>query len=220
MNTQIDTRMDQETISALMDGQLSDADLSDALRGMTTDEARESWLLYHLAGDVLRSADLARGRHDLAFVERVSQRLGAQVEPAESLVPMPIGAVAASQPAANDSVFRWKLAAGLASLAAVAAIGWGAWSGSVGPAASVGPQLAQTMPEARAVSSAAQVQVAMLPATPPASVEMQATAQEPVMLRDPRLDELLAAHRAAAGASALDSSGVFLRNATFQGGGH
>jgi len=38
-----------------------------------------------------------------------------------------------------------------------------------------------------------------------------------VMLRDPRLDELLAAHKQAAGASALQTPAGFLRNATFEG---
>jgi sigma-E factor negative regulatory protein RseA len=39
----------------------------------------------------------------------------------------------------------------------------------------------------------------------------------PVMLRDPRLDELLAEHRQAVGVTALGGSTGFLRNATFEG---
>ena len=40
----------------------------------------------------------------------------------------------------------------------------------------------------------------------------------PVMIRDPRLDEMLAAHRQLGGsASALQTSAGFLRNATFEG---
>jgi sigma-E factor negative regulatory protein RseA len=235
VNTVIDMntpRMDQETISALMDGQLRDAEWAAALRGMEAGDARQSWLIYHLAGDVLRSADLAHGRHDLRFAERVGQRLGAQETPAEQ---PPALAPDASRPAANDGVFRWRVAAGLASLAAVAAIGWGVLGGGGGPAASVGPQLAQlsgvpasgvALPEAQAVSSAraagSAAQVASLGGEPApvASAAAKPVEQAPVMLRDPRLDELLAAHRAAAGGSALDNSAGFLRNATFQGVGH
>ncbi len=41
-------------------------------------------------------------------------------------------------------------------------------------------------------------------------------AEPPVMLRDPRLDELLAAHRQFGGTSALQMASGFLRNATFE----
>ena len=40
-----------------------------------------------------------------------------------------------------------------------------------------------------------------------------------VMLRDARLDELLAAHRQTSGATALGNAAGFLRNATFEGSG-
>jgi sigma-E factor negative regulatory protein RseA len=39
------------------------------------------------------------------------------------------------------------------------------------------------------------------------------------MIRDPRLDELLAAHKQFGGASALQQPAGFLRNATFQPAG-
>lgn len=225
MNTK-NACMDRETVSALMDGQVRGADLSAALRDMDTDEAREDWLVYHLVGDVLRSTDLARGRHDLALAGQVRQRLGAQ--PAQQ--PAPVAALDTGRPAANDGVFRWKLVAGLASLAAVAAVGWGTLGGmGLTP---VGPQLAQapgvrvaavereaaSQPSARASGPGA-IQVAAL--TPDAGPAAASATDEPapVMLRDPRLDELLAAHRAAAGASALGNTAGFLRNATFQGAG-
>jgi sigma-E factor negative regulatory protein RseA len=37
------------------------------------------------------------------------------------------------------------------------------------------------------------------------------------MMRDPRLDQLLQAHRQFGGATALANSSSFLRNATFEG---
>jgi sigma-E factor negative regulatory protein RseA len=218
MSIQIDTPIDQETVSALMDGQLRDADLSAALRGMEAAEARQSWLVYHLVGDVLRSADLAHGRHDLALAERVRQRLGAQ-EPSAEPAGAPVAAPNVSRPAANDGVFRWKLVAGLASLAALAAIGWGAWSGA--DPAPAGTRVVAQVFGARALEGP--LQVASLPAVPPPVAVASMTDEQPalvgqVMLRDPRLDELLAAHRAAAGVSALDNTAGFLRNATFQEG--
>lgn len=213
MNTQTDIQMDQDTISALMDGQLNGAELTAALRGMARAEARERWLVYHLAGDVLRSSELARGCHDAAFVQGVMQRLGPQAHEMDQSVST---TVVTSRQAANDGVFRWKLVAGLASFAAVAAVGWG-MLGSVGPQAP-GPQLAQA-PTIRAAGGGAQALVSV-----PAPVVAEAGGAPsgeaaPVMLRDARLDELLAAHRAAAGASALGSTAGFLRNATFEGPG-
>lgn len=116
-----------------------------------------------------------------------------------------------ARPAANDGVFRWKLVAGLASFAAVAAIGWGAL-GSIGPQPGAGAQLARS-----AAPAVGTTQVMALAAPVPAA--SQAADMAPVMLRDARLDELLAAHRQTVGASALGNAAGFLRNATFEGPG-
>ena len=100
---------------------------------------------------------------------------------------------------ANESRFRWKLLAGVASVAAVGAIGWGMvgglenWDAKRAGEPSVLPQLAQTSPQ----------------------VQTQAQAQ--VMIRDPHLDALLAAHKQFGGTSALQMPAGFLRNATFEG---
>ena len=92
--------------------------------------------------------------------------------------------------AAND--WRWKLAAGFASVAAVAAIGWNLTGSSIGPSSQ--PQLAAA----------------------PAGVS-PASVQPASMIRDPQLDRLLAAHRQHGGATALQTSSGFLRSATFEG---
>ena len=99
-------------------------------------------------------------------------------------------------------MFRWKMVAGFASLAAVAAIGWTSFSqlqGAGGP----GAQLAASSPERATAQGAPVVAVA------------DADGQQ-VMIRDPRLDELLAAHKQFGSTSALQMPAGFLRNATFE----
>lgn len=87
--------------------------------------------------------------------------------------------------------------AGFASLAAVAAIGWNSLS-VLRSEPLQGAQLAVTTPPA--ISAPTEL----------------AQAGAPVMIRDPRLDELLAAHKQFGGASALQMPAGFLRNATFE----
>ncbi|MDO5692190.1 MAG: sigma-E factor negative regulatory protein [Pseudomonadota bacterium] len=213
MKTQLDSQLDREAVSALMDGRLQGGDASAALRMMASEEACECWRLYHLVGDVLRSTDLAACGHDSAFVSRLSARLRQEAQPVAVPAPSPIQVRDVAQPAANDGVFRWKMVAGLASFAAVAAIGWGAM-GSIGPQPGHGAQLAQAGSAAptRIVTLAAPVPVTM------ASGALEADAGA-VMLRDARLDELLAAHRQTSGATALGNAAGFLRNATFESPG-
>jgi sigma-E factor negative regulatory protein RseA len=103
---------------------------------------------------------------------------------------------------ANDSAGRWKLMAGLASMVAVAVVGWHLASGDASLQAA--PQLAA----APAGSSA------MVAST--AFMESTGVAGPVVMLRDARLDELLAAHKQFGGTSALQMPAGFLRNATFE----
>ena len=191
----------RQTLCDLMDGRLQGEPLHQAISqacasDSSGDAARADWHAWHVAGDVLRSADLAACRHGAAFTACVMQRIGQEAQP-----PIAATALPPAQPAANDR--RWKLAAGLASFAAAAAIGWNFWSLS-GSAA--GPQLAQTAPATQVAAQAA-APAAYAVGTP-----------QGAMLRDSRLDEFLAAHRQAAGASALGQTQGFLRNATFVDG--
>jgi sigma-E factor negative regulatory protein RseA len=112
-----------------------------------------------------------------------------------------------SAEAANQPVFRWKLVAGLASLAAAAAIGWN-WIGNAG--APAGARLAQQQQGAVVAASEPSPRAA----APNRVVVGSGSAAPQVMLRDARLDELLAAHQQAGGASQMPSG--FLRNATFE----
>jgi sigma-E factor negative regulatory protein RseA len=189
----------KELISALADGQLQGEAFARAMdTACAGREALDTWHAYHLIGDVLRSGELAGGAPGDRFLEKLSQRL-AQERGADRPQPAMLPPIAV-RPAANDGVFRWKMVAGVASVAAFAAVGWSVLGTGSSPAFTGQPQLA--------ISS-------QQPAGESATVLTRA---EPgVMIRDPKLDELLAAHRQFGGASALQSSAGFLRSATFEG---
>lgn len=181
----------RELASALADGELRGAEFAQALAVLQgSDEARRRWHDYHLVGDVLRSgAGSALGAHDPAFMARLRQRLQEPAgEPRAPAPPMP----APVRHSANDGLWRWKLAAGLSSLAVVALLGW---------------QL--TVP-GQLEGAAVQLARSDTPSAPVASTEGA------VMIRDPRLDQLIAAHQQLGGTSALQMPAGFLRNATFE----
>ena len=211
MNAQTDIHSDRVQLSALADGELGGGDAARVLGAMDASAARECWHLYHLIGDVLRAPDLGDARGDAAFVARLRERLPPQVSVVTPTASAPAMADAA-RPAANDGVFRWKMVAGLASVAAVAAIGWGSL-GSIGPGAPVGgAQLASNTAPALNPNTLLAVAQPVPQAASPVAAGTTA-----VMLRDPELDQLLAAHRQAAGASAFGDSAAFMRTATLEG---
>jgi sigma-E factor negative regulatory protein RseA len=185
---------DQELISALADGQLQGEDFARGVQAACADAAtRQAWCAYHVVGEVLRTGRAAHATPPEAFLARLQQRLRDESPVAAAL---PVAAVArrAPQPAAND--WLWKLAAGVASVAAATAVGWNVWGSSSG-LATAQPQLASA---------------------PAASAPVLAeAANKSAMIRDPRLDQLLAAHRQLGGATVLQSTSGFLRNATFDG---
>lgn len=186
-----------ELISALADGQLAGEDLATALALCETDgQALTDWGTYHLIGDVLRSPGLVPQASDAAFVMRLRARLAQEpvlaVVPEMTALAQPPAAAVPERRAANDDRFTWKLVAGFASLAAVVAVAWSAGAGLLSPP--VVPQLAR--------SEASPQQVLVM------------SAQGPVV-RDARLQELLAEHKQLGGISALQMPSGFLRNATF-----
>lgn len=182
----------QELISALADGQLRGEAFARGVEAAASDpEAREAWHTYHLIGDVLRSGEFTGGTQSAAFLSRLQSRLQ-QEQGLAAAVQQQAQAVRPQREAANDASFRWKLVAGIASVAAVAAIGWTAVGGMTGK-----PEQAQL-------------------AAGGAGTVISGSERGP-MIRDPRLDEFLAAHRQLGGASALQMPAGFLRNATFEG---
>ncbi|MGC1174274.1 sigma-E factor negative regulatory protein [Polaromonas sp.] len=186
----------RELISALADGQLVGDDFSSALAVCEADaQALDSWNAYHLVGDILRSPELTAHAGDTAFVARLRARLSQEPAFIEAPAALDVPALAgrAVGEAANDASFPWKLVAGFASIAAVAAIAWNAGTGLLSP--SNAPQLARSEPSAQ---------------------QMLVVSGQGTMVRDARMQELLAAHKQFGGASALQVPSGFLRNATFE----
>ena len=203
MNTVKPSPQTCELLSALADGELGRDEIATALEGCQQDGAAlVSWNAYNLIGEVLRAPGPSVRGADMAFLDRLNQRLALEsaATAARPVVPDPTAYAGARLAAvlnqqrgdsANDGNFRWKLVAGFASLTAVAVI---AWNTSGLPASPNAAQLAQNA-----------VQQQVLVASP----------QGPIV-RDARLEELLAAHRQLGGTSALQVPSGFLRNATFE----
>ncbi len=196
----------REQLSALADGELSAAELQAVLAYAESDAGQQEWRMYHLVGDVLRSPELAHhSRHDvlsgiraqLANEPRRPLVSVATEELAQIAHPAQDRAVINGAPlrdAANASVFRWKMAAGFASLAALET---GAPSAPVAVAGN-----AQDFPLGDTAQSSSVVAVA-------------GPYGQSVMLRDPRLDALLASHPQYSGPATLQMPASFLRNANF-----
>lgn len=184
-----------ELISALADGQLSGAAFEQALLALrASKEAQAQWHAYHLVGDVLRSGPRAAiGDVDEAFMARLRGRLG---EPLRPLAPPEenISLEVVARESANDALWRWKLVAGVGALGLALVLGWQL----------VGDRLA------------AEGSVQLAGQGKPVGLVQAQTEQEPVMIRDPRLDQLLAAHQQFGGTSALQMPAGFVRNATFE----
>ncbi|NDZ12536.1 anti-sigma factor [Variovorax sp. WS11] len=206
-----------EQVSALADGHLRDEEFAQVIdKVCSSEELRATWHAYHVVGDVLRSGVHSACSDSSQFLSRLQQRLAAEPS-APALAPdaaaMP---VLRRAEAANEPVFRWKLVAGAASLAAAAAIGWN-WVGGAGPQPAA--QLAQQQQQQQQQVSGSVL--AASGSSPQAAVVLApmrvvvGNGNPQVMLRDPRLDQLLEAHQQAGGASQMPSG--FLRNATFDG---
>jgi sigma-E factor negative regulatory protein RseA len=177
----------QELISALADGQLQGEAFARGVQAAAADAGgREAWCAYHVVGEVLRTGRAHAGTPTEVFLARLQRRLQAEQPLLQPVASQPV--VRPVRASANDMM--WKLAAGVASFAAVAAVGWNLWG--VGAAASSQPQVAAAAASAPVLEASA------------------------ATTRDARLDMLLAAHRQFGGATALGTSG-FLRNATFEG---
>ncbi|WP_284334862.1 sigma-E factor negative regulatory protein [Comamonas sp. NoAH] len=197
----MEQQMNKELLSALVDGELHGQELEQALACAESAEGCASWELYHLVGDVLRSPDLAHhSQHNLlsGLREQLAKEPPLQLQSSQlqqvaaGMAQSPV--VALRDPAANSSVFRWKVAASFATVAAVAALGWNLMATT--PVGGQGAQLAR---------NEGAMGVPVLVATENGDV-----------LRDPRLDALLANHQQYASRASLQTPADFLRNASFE----
>jgi sigma-E factor negative regulatory protein RseA len=200
----------QDALSALADGQLrGEAFARTVERVAQQPEAQATWHAYHVVGDVLRSNDLAFCADDTGFLARFQSRLALEPVLVSTVNATNLIAIAAYESsakaifdaedesvdaAANAPSFRWKMVAGVASLLAVVAVGWNV-AGGLGAGVS-GPQWAQITPVLQTVASA--------------------DAAPQAMLRDARLDALMAAHKQFGGTSALQMPAGFISNATYE----
>lgn len=197
----MEQKMNKELLSAMVDGELRGEELEQALACAESAEGCASWELYHLVGDVLRSPDLAHhSQHNLLTGLRAQlaqepalqlqssqlQQVAAGMEQTQAPV------VALRDPAANHSVFRWKVAASFATVAAMAALGW------------------------NLVATPVDGQGAQLASAPGANSSVVVATENGSVLRDPRLDALLANHQQYASRASLQMPADFLRNASFE----
>jgi sigma-E factor negative regulatory protein RseA len=200
MKTTLNNSVAADSISALADGALRGEAFAQALAACEGDPALLArWDDYHLIGDVLRSPDLLAMRTSSVFLTRLQSRLAQEeIQPVAQTDTLPTPSsplFVVTQAAANDSVFRWKMVAGVASMAAVAVM---IWTVAV-PTASTGSQLALN---------------------PSSADSVLVSSPQGVIVRDVRLDEFLAAHKQVGGSSALQMPSGFLRNATFETSPH
>ncbi len=178
-----------------MDGDTTPAELSLALTSLKHSAvARERWDAYHVISESMRGQEAGSSLSaSLGFAARFRDRLAqekyqgaplTQHLPTDQII-SPVRPVASAvQDSANDAVFKWKLVSGLASVMAVAVMGWH-WTGGNSTTVKA-PQWASSTPSS-----------------------------QPVMIRDPRLDRLLAAHQQHSGFSDSQMTSGFLRHATY-----
>lgn len=216
-----------ERISALVDGQLQGDEFVEALADLeSSGDARSNWDTYHLLGDVMRAGGSVVRTHDADFVLRLRQRMAKNHAEMVAVKAYEIRAGGKNQSkfiSANDG--SWRRVAGFASVALAGVLAWQGlqWGSSADPSAT--PQLAQqnAAPSVQAASSTALPAVESTMVGQPlirsdGSSALAMTAEAPVMIRDPQLDALLAAHRQFGGTSALQMPAAFLRRATFEEG--
>jgi sigma-E factor negative regulatory protein RseA len=196
-----------EWLSALVDGEVRESEF-DALfdAGGAGADLHARWHCYQLLGDALRQGEPPVGlREPQAFLTGVmtglSETQTSRLELASSATTLHVRA-----PAANDAVMRWKMVAGFASVAAVVAVSWSVLSGAsglTGNGVAASAQLAQQTPESLAPLALAVQPVAV-------------QTEQGTLIRDARLEQLMAEHRQYGGASALQMPAGFLRNATYE----
>lgn len=184
----------RQWLSDLADGQLQGDALGDACRRWGDDpEARRTWHAYHLIGDVLRAEDLAAdARRDAAFLSALRTRL--EAEPVV-LAPGPAAAPSAAVRQRRLRQVWWTPMAAAAGFVAVAGVV--VVLRQAAPETGAGPQLAA------GGGTLAPLRVSTTPAG------------AAPLIRDPRIDAYLNAHREALAGSPPALPGGGVRNVDF-----
>ncbi len=204
-------------LSALADGELTQQQF-DRLLATSLDASEQfaAWQSYQLIGDVLRGEPVAARRAPQDFLAGV--RAGLVHSPDDvakrpSLGSPPVETVRHVRgEAANDAVLRWKRVAGVASVAAVMALSWALVRGVDAPGVVNAPQLAQ-LPAAGSTNDASRSLSAAR--EPKSGTFVVVNTDQGRLIRDPRLEQMLAEHRQYGAMSALQMPAGFLRNATY-----
>lgn len=225
-----------EHLSALADGELDSAAATVSCEAWRADpQAQASWHAYHLIGDVLRSDDLAVDPgHDAAFLQKLRARLESEpVVFAPGLARQASEAAGRLRTDAGRPARRWlasgAMAAGFMLVVGMVVLGRpdphtpgaspvdGLAGNTAVPAAPAGERrVAQAVP-------AESAQYGMAEGRNVEGIRAVAAGDQPVLqaastgedlIRDPRLDRYLAAHKQFAGSSALGVPSAFLRSAT------
>nr|WP_319563952.1 RseA family anti-sigma factor [uncultured Rhodoferax sp.] len=218
------TTQRSQQISALMDGQLPDEEFAQVLADLERcEQARDDWDIYHMVGDVMRSNQTPVQKHDPDFLLKLRHRM---VQNAIEIVAIDVASISTKAQkhqniqAANEP--RWRRVAGVASVAMAAVLVWQGLHGdnSADPAAA--PQFAQQQSAPMLQVSSQMAQANVLRSRPEqvlirsdGSSALVPNTEPQVMIRDPQLDALLAAHRQFGGTTTLQMPVGFLQQAAF-----
>lgn len=199
-----ETMNDHEIVSALADGQWQGDEFVRAVNLLeSSPEHGSTWHAYHAIGDMMRTGACPAIERDTAFLQRLRLTLAQEPWPVTSESPVATAVAergvetpGKAMPASNDALFRWKAWGGIVSVLAISFVAW---------------QLSTGADEPRGLAQQA-------PSTAPTQALAQNESSDSLaMIRDPRLDALLAAHRQLGGTSAFQNSTGFVRSATFTG---
>lgn len=213
-------------LSALADGEISASELDSLLASLDASVSMLSdWHTYQVIGDVLRGHEVpisSKSTSDfLVAVRRGVQTQGIEADatPLRRSEVIAVRAKNRHSDAANDAVFRWKLVASIASVAAVMAVSWSVMVGSGGELdGAAGAQLASTSPDTGSMPTL-QPASAVAPAMSSTASPVVVSTDRGVLIRDAQLEALLAEHRQHGGMSALQMPSGFIRNATYDAAG-
>ena len=210
-----------EQLSALLDGELQVREVERICAQWRTDaHSRDTWHAYSLIGDVMRCDDLANScASDEQFLRDFRQRMAA--EPIV-LAPRPVShpaadKVAQGSPAVVRPVRAWAWPAAVAAgfvvvLGAVIGVQNPAVNPDAAPQVAVSPPgLPSGLPLNPLINVSQRGDAALPTEGYPAGMELVFDGQ---VIRDPRLDRYLLAHKQFAGNSLLGQTSGLLRHAT------